>query len=131
MTLLDAERQTWLPICEVGRLIPGRGIAALVAGRAVAVFRLDHGETVRAIDNVDPCSGASVLSRGLIGQTDLGDGPVRYVASPLRKQRFDLDTGRCLDADASVAPWAVRVRDGVVELGHELSPWGNGQETIL
>ncbi len=47
-----------------------------------------------AIDNVDPKSGASVLSRGLLGS--LGDRVV--VASPLYKNHFDLRTGECLEA---------------------------------
>ena len=128
MTLLDADRTTWVAVCRLDQLIPGRGAAVLVDGRAVALFRLG-GDEVRAIDNVDPCSGASVLSRGLVGQTVEADAPVRYVASPLRKQRFDLDTGRCLDADAPVATWPVRVADGVVEVGREASPWSNGPET--
>ena len=129
MTLIDAERLTWQAVCRLDALIPGRGVAALVEGTAVAVFRLDDADSVRAIDNLDPCSGASVLSRGLTGQTDLGEGPVRYVASPIRKQRFDLDTGRCLDVDVAVATWAARVVDGVVEVAREASPPSNGPET--
>ncbi len=129
MTLLDAPHDTWLAVCPLDALTPGRGVAVLVDGCAVALFRLDDGHTVRAIDDVDPCSGASVLSRGLVGRTDLGAGPVRYVASPLRKQRFDLDTGRCLDADVSVATWAVRVHDGRVDVGRDPSSSSNGPET--
>lgn len=128
MTLLDADRATWVAVCPVDALLPGRGVAALVDGAAVAVFRLDDG-TLRAIGNLDPCSGASVLSRGLVGQTEIDGMPVRYVASPLRKQRFDLETGRCLDADADAGTWAVRVAAGVVEVGRQASRWGNGPET--
>lgn len=50
-------------ICAVGRLTPDRGVAALVDGRQVAVFLLSLGE-LHAVDNVDPCSGAGVISRG-------------------------------------------------------------------
>jgi nitrite reductase (NADH) small subunit len=39
---------------------------------------------------------------------------VPTVASPLHKQRFDLRTGRCLDAEASVRTWSVRVSRGRV-----------------
>ena len=125
MTLLDADRTTWVAVCHLGQLVTGRGIAALVDGEAVAVFRLDDG-AVRAIGNIDPCAGASVLSRGLVGSTTVDGVAVRYVASPLRKQRFDLDTGRCLDADADAGRWAVRVTDGAVEVGRQASSWSNG-----
>ena len=92
----------FLPVCDLAALIADRGVAALVDDRAVAVFLLGNGELV-AIDNVDPISGAGVLSRGLIGEAD----GTPTVASPLYKQRFDLRTGACLD-DAEVS---VRVHD--------------------
>jgi nitrite reductase (NADH) small subunit len=61
-----------------------------------------------AIDNVDPKSGASVLSRGLVG--NLGEHVV--VASPLYKNHFDLATGACLEApEYSVRAHSVRVED--------------------
>ena len=84
----------WIEVCEVDRLTPGRGVAALVDGHQVAAFRLADG-TLHAVDNVDPCSGAAVLSRGIIGDA----GGTTTVASPLYKQRFDLVTGACLDVD--------------------------------
>ena len=90
-----------------------RGVAAVVAGEYVAVFRLADGEVV-AIDHVDPCSGVPVLARGLVGSVD--DVPV--VVSPLHKQRFDLRSGRCLDdPDAAVRVWPVDIVDGVVMVG--------------
>lgn len=128
MTLLEADRTTWLPVCAADQLIAGRGVAALVDGRAVAVFLLADGR-VCAVDNIDPCSGASVLSRGLVGETVIDGVAVRYVASPLRKQRFDLVTGRCLDADETLDTWPARVSDGTVEVGREASHRGNGPET--
>jgi len=81
-----------IPVCSTDRLLPGVGVAALVAGRQVAIFRLRDG-SLRAIDNHDPFSGANVLSRGLVGS--LQGRPV--VASPVYKQHFDLETGCCLE----------------------------------
>ena len=49
-----------------------------------------------ALSNIDPFSGAAVLSRGIVG--DLGGVPV--VASPMHKQHFDLRTGACVDDPA-------------------------------
>jgi nitrite reductase (NADH) small subunit len=94
MTGAAVEPTTWTAICPVGRLTPDRGVAALVDGRAVAVFRLSDG-SLHAVDNVDPHSGASVLSRGIVGDVD----GAATVASPLYKQRFVLATGACLDGD--------------------------------
>ncbi|MGW5324677.1 nitrite reductase small subunit NirD [Streptomyces sp. NPDC004014] len=95
----------WFTVCGLHRLVPGRGIAALLPdGRQVAVFR-DRADRLYAIDNRDPFGGAAVLSRGLTG-THRGRP---FVASPLLKQRFDLETGQCLD-DESVRVTAYRVR---------------------
>jgi nitrite reductase (NADH) small subunit len=101
----------WTAVCPVARLVPDRGVAALVGRRAVAVFLLATGE-VHAIDNIDPYSGASVLSRGIVGDAD--GRPT--VASPMYKQRFDLRTGACLDGELGVAVHDVRLRDGVLEV---------------
>ncbi|WP_371481672.1 nitrite reductase small subunit NirD [Kitasatospora sp. NBC_00315] len=88
--------RAWAPVCDLAKLIPGRGVAALLPdGRQAAVFR-DHLGRIHAVANRDPFTGAYVLSRGLTGSTP--EGRV-YVASPLLKQRFDLVTGECLDDD--------------------------------
>ncbi|WP_327428552.1 nitrite reductase small subunit NirD [Streptomyces sp. NBC_01236] len=95
----------WFTVCDLSLLTPGRGVAALLPdGRQVALFTDRAGRTY-AIDNRDPFSGAAVLSRGLTG-THQGRP---FVASPLLKQRFDLETGRCLDDETvSVAVYEVR-----------------------
>ena len=54
------------PVCAVDVIPLEGGVAALVDGSAVAVFRSFDGE-VFALSNVDPFSGASVLSRGIVG----------------------------------------------------------------
>ena len=106
---------TWVPICRMDQLSIEVGVAALVGGEQVALFRLDV-EEIRAIGNLDPYSRANVLSRGIVGSRD----EAVFVASPMYKQPFDLSTGRCLDDPAiSVSTFAVRVVDGVV---HVLAP---------
>ncbi|MER7563207.1 nitrite reductase small subunit NirD [Streptomyces sp. NPDC048523] len=95
----------WFAVCELARLLPGRGVAALLPdGRQAALFR-DRAGNLYAIDNRDPFGGAAVLSRGLTG-THQGRP---FVASPLLKQRFDLETGQCLD-DESVRITTYEVR---------------------
>ena len=78
-----------VPVCRFADLQPERGVAALLPdGVQVAVFRT-HDGTLHALSNVDPFSGAAVLSRGIVG--DRGGMPV--VVSPIYKQAFDLRTG--------------------------------------
>ena len=103
----------WETVCPLERLQPERGAAALVEGRQVAVFRL-HDGSVYAIGNIDPFSGAAVLSRGIVG--DKGGVPV--VASPVYKQAFRLLDGHCPDdQDVAVTVYAVRIDDHRVQIG--------------
>ncbi|MGH3881357.1 MAG: nitrite reductase small subunit NirD [Actinophytocola sp.] len=104
---------TWTAVCAPADLLPGRGVAALLpSGAQVAVFLV--ADEVHAVSNVDPFSGAAVLSRGIVG--DLGGVPV--VASPMHKQHFDLRTGECVeDRSVSVHVHPVRVADGVLMVG--------------
>ena len=108
--LLDT--QGWVAVVAVEHVLPDRGVAVLVGTRQVAVFVLADG-TVHALDNRDPCSGANVLSRGLVGDR----GGVAVVASPVYKQCFELATGRCLDEPGvAVRVHDARVADGRVEV---------------
>ena len=106
----------WTAVCRLDDLAPERGAAALVRGEQVALFRLVDG-TVLAVDQLDPFSGAHVISRGIVGSR----GDVPTVASPMYKQVFDLRTGRCLDGvgrePRDLRPWAVRVEGDVVLVG--------------
>ncbi|MGH4025762.1 MAG: nitrite reductase small subunit NirD [Pseudonocardiaceae bacterium] len=110
----DQLQTQWTAVCRYDDLIPERGVAALIDGAAVAVFRT-HDGALHALSNIDPFSRASVLSRGIVG--DRGGRPT--VASPIYKQVFELATGTCLDdPSVSVPTCPVRVVDGVVEVGH-------------
>ncbi|SFM94331.1 nitrite reductase (NADH) small subunit [Pseudonocardia ammonioxydans] len=103
----------WLTVCTVERLLPGRGAAALVGGTQVALFRLADG-ALHALGNIDPFTGAGVVSRGLVGDRD-GEPTV---ASPLHKQVFALRDGRCLDdPDVRLPAFTVRAVGGDVQVG--------------
>jgi len=107
----------WVRVCSLKELTPGRGVAALVGSRQVAVFLLgetDRGEPlIKALDNTDPTCGANVLARGIVGSM----GEVLYVASPMHKHRFDLESGACLDGvSPGVRVWPVRVWGQTVEV---------------
>jgi len=80
-------------ICQINDIVPGTGVCALVDGQQVAVFRPTQAEEVLAISNTDPFFQSNVLSRGLICEHQ---GEL-WVASPLKKQRFNLTTGACME----------------------------------
>lgn len=110
----------WEPVCFLRDLFVERGAAAFVGGVQVALFRLPD-DTVRAVQQRDPFSGANVMSRGIVG-TRAG---VPTVAGPMYKQVFDLATGRCLERAGyepveglaeDLATWPVAVHDGVVHV---------------
>jgi nitrite reductase (NADH) small subunit len=121
MTLLDdletldvQQDSDWTTACAYERLVPGRGVGVLMPnGTQVALFRLDDG-SLRAIGNVDPWSGAAVMSRGIVG--DRAGRPC--VQSPIKKQAFAFDDGSCLDDQVvSVPVFRTRINeDGDVQV---------------
>ena len=127
MSALETAVETvvWTIVCRLDDLAPERGVAALLDGEQVALFRLLDGR-VLAVQQHDPFSDAHVLSRGIVGSRQVDDLEVPTVASPMYKQVFDLTTGRCLDVagksparglDPDLRTWPVRVSDGLVEVG--------------
>jgi len=110
MTMTANKQRVWTAVCRYAELTPGRGVAALVDGVQIAVFRTTPGE-LYAIGNRDPYSGAYVISRGVTGSRD----GVPTVASPMYKHVFDLRTGTCLDDPTIALPtYAVRRYRGLV-----------------
>jgi nitrite reductase (NADH) small subunit len=104
----------WVAVCALDDLVPERGVAALVDGRQVALFRLMPDDEVLAIANHDPFSRANVLARGIVGS--VGDAVV--VASPMYKQHFDLRAGRSIeDPEVTVDTFPTRICCGRVEVG--------------
>lgn len=103
----------WHEICPLTSILPATGVCALVEGQQIAVFRPRDDEQIFALSNIDPFAQASVLSRGIIAehQQEL------WVASPLKKQRFRLRDGFCMEDEShSVPAYAARVRHGMVEV---------------
>lgn len=103
----------WVSVCELSKIYPATGVCALVNGKQVALFRPYDDEQVFALNNMDPFAQANVLSRGVICQ----HSDALWVASPLKKQRFNLVNGVCLEnADVSVPAYPARVKAGMVEV---------------
>lgn len=91
--------------------MPYSGVAALVSGVQIAIFRLKS--EFYAISDYDPFSNAYVLSRGIVGDRS----GVAKVASPIYKQSFSLLTGECLDDPSVKLPtYPLRVVDEVVHI---------------
>jgi len=102
----------WVTVCQFDDILPETGVAALIGGEQIAIFRA--GDQVFAISNYDPFSQAYVLARGIVGDRK----GVLKVASPIYKQSFSLQTGECLDDPAVTLPtYPVEVKDGVVRVG--------------
>jgi nitrite reductase (NADH) small subunit len=103
----------YIAVCRVEDIDVEGGVCVLVGGEAIAIFRT-HAGNIHAMSNYDPCSRASVLSRGIVGTR----GQVPFVASPMHKQAFDLRTGQCLDdAEVRVPTYDVQVIRGQVLVG--------------
>ncbi|WP_343553843.1 nitrite reductase small subunit NirD [Pantoea sp.] len=103
----------WQSVCELQQILPATGVCALINGQQIAIFRPYEDEQLYALSNIDPFAEASVLSRGLIAEHQ----KTLWVASPLKKQRFRLSDGVCLEDPArSVASYPVRVSNGHVEI---------------
>jgi len=91
---------TPIPVCRYEELTPGRGVAVLLPdGSQAAVFRT-FADELYAVGNLDPATGAYVISRGLTGSR----GAVPTVASPMLKHVYELASGRCVDGPAGPEP---------------------------
>ena len=100
-------------ICDIQDITPGTGVCALFNGQQVAIFRPSEAEQVFAISNMDPFARSNVLSRGLICQHQ----DELWVASPLKKQRFNLSTGVCMEDERfNIKAFNARVTNGKVEI---------------
>ncbi|PKF61404.1 nitrite reductase small subunit [Psychromonas sp. psych-6C06] len=103
----------WIKVCELKDIFPSTGVCALVDGKQVAIFRPSDEEQVYAINNMDPFARANVLSRGVICEHQ----EQLWVASPLKKQRFNLVDGSCLEnSEVSIEAYQARVANGHIEV---------------
>jgi len=105
----------WVEVCALDDILPNTGVACLVAGRQIAVFRVRSigapEDEVFATENYDPFSEANVIARGIVG---CRAGQPK-VASPMYKQSFCLRTGACFDdPSVSIEVFPVRVAMGRV-----------------
>ena len=77
----------WISVCNLDDLIPGTGVCALVCDQQVAIFRPDNIEQLL------------------------------WIASPLKKQRFSLVDGHCLEQpDIKITCYQIQVHQGQVQV---------------
>ncbi|RON93350.1 nitrite reductase small subunit [Pseudomonas chlororaphis] len=106
----------WQAVCSRQDLVSHSGVVVWHDGAQVALIYLPDAaqQTLYAIDNHDPQSGANVIGRGLVGC--INDELV--IASPLYKQHFRLADGTCLEyPEQRLRTWPARLRGDVVEIG--------------
>lgn len=118
MSKLNSKKSQWIDICKLADIPPNSGVCAELNGNQVALFHLqsaanDGLSEVKAISNYDPFAKANVLSRGLITESN----NQYFVASPLLKQQFCLDTGRCeQDSELHLVTYHARITGETVQL---------------
>jgi len=114
---MTQENISWTDICDLSVVPKNTGVCADFNGNQVAVFHIknDKNESiVKAVDNFDPYGKANVLSRGLISEFE----NEFYIASPLLKQLFNLDTGVCAgDETVAIKTFPVRLHENTIQLG--------------
>lgn len=109
---LPLPQEPWSDICALEAIPPQAGIGARLGGQRIALFRF--ADAVYALDDNEPGTSASVMSRGILG--DAAGEPI--VISPLYKQRFRLRDGIALDGtDLQLRCWPVRLVGGRVLVG--------------
>ena len=107
--LMHLPAEPWSEICPLEAIPPEAGIGARLGSVRIALFRM--GDDCYALEDREPGSEASVLSRGILG--DVAGEPV--VISPLYKQRVRLRDGQSLDnPQHQLRCWPVKLEDGQV-----------------
>ncbi len=103
----------WQTLCSKEDLVKNSGVCALLSnGEQIAIFQTSD-DQASVISNWDPAGHANVLYRGLIGD----DNGEIYVASPLYKERYSLQTGKCLDNDdLAVTSYQTRIENNQVQI---------------
>jgi nitrite reductase (NADH) small subunit len=96
----------WLDLCSINDLVANSGVCALLKEEQIALFYLPSEQRVYAVSQHDPFGKANVMSRGIIGSKE----NKLFVASPLYKQHFLLEDGRCLeDETVSLPVWKTKI----------------------
>lgn len=84
----------WTLVGQMSDLVKNSGVCARLGSRQVALFYVPGApRELYATGNWDPKGGAAVLSRGMLADLQ----GALYIASPLYKHHYSLETGACLE----------------------------------
>ena len=93
----------WESICNETDINQDLPEAALLGTEQVAVVKAWDGK-IYVVSNVDPRTQQGVMSRGIVGDREV-DGTHRpTLASPIYKEVYDLETGKCYANDEYALP---------------------------
>ncbi|MBS6436647.1 nitrite reductase large subunit NirB [Pantoea sp.] len=107
IALRELPAEPWSALCDLAAVPPQAGIGARLGSERIALFRF--GDDLYALEDREPGSEVSVLSRGILG--DVAGEPV--VISPLYKQRVRLRDGQSLDnPQHQLRCWPVKLEAG-------------------
>ena len=112
--LMTLPAEPWSLICDLDAIPLNAGLGARLGNQRIALFRF--GNDLYALEDIEPGTTASVLSRGILG--DVQGEPV--VISPLYKQRFRLRDGQSLDNPAlQLRCWPVKLEQGAIWVANQ------------
>lgn len=106
-------QKNWQTICKTSDLVKNSGVCALLENeQQIAIFQVNKDKAL-TINNWDPVGNANVLYRGIVGD----ENGELFVASPLYKERFSLETGKCLDDETlAVIAYETKIVDDTVQV---------------
>lgn len=116
---LGAGRESWVEVCPLEELEPGKTRTVFLEGKMVGLFNI-KGE-LYAINN--RCSHA----RGPLCEGTINDDECSVVC-PWHYGKFDIKTGAAIDGvvKKAVETFQVEVRDGMIWVGTKVPPPGGG-----
>ena len=123
--LLEKQSTTdlvWTKVATTDACVENAGVCIKLGETQIAIFNFNKTEWY-ATQNLCPHQAQMVLSRGIIGDSLIGDaiGEAK-VACPLHKNQFSLKTGKHLGANDEwqLTTYAIKVEDENIYL--ELTP---------
>ena len=103
------QTKTWTSLGALTDFPLHLGTCVKVNDDQIAVFHLPTEKKWYAVQNLNPVSQRMVLSRGIVGD----ENGIPYVACPLHKHHFSLETGMCLtDPSYSLQTYPIKEENG-------------------